>query len=97
MDKDNYTRELLLQTTDICFIFYACRLGRVKSLFLDLEEKGHPILKVMPEKLELEEKGHPIWKVMPEKLELKEKGHQIWKAMPKRLKTKEKGHQAKQS
>ena len=40
MDKDNYTGELLLQTTDICFISYACRLGRVKSLFLDLEEKG---------------------------------------------------------
>jgi hypothetical protein len=76
MDKDNYTRELLLQTTDICFISYACRLGRVKSLFLDLEEKGQLIWKVMPKKLKLEEKGQPIWKVMPERLKTKEKGHQ---------------------
>jgi hypothetical protein len=76
MDKDNYTRELLLQTTDICFISYACQLGRVKSLFLDLEEKGHHPVKVMTEKLKLEEKGHPIWKVMPERLKTKEKGHQ---------------------
>ena len=39
MDKDNYTRELLLQTTDICFISYACQLGRVKGVILELEEK----------------------------------------------------------
>jgi hypothetical protein len=58
MDKDNYARELLLQTTDICFISYACRLGRVKGVILELEEKGHHIAKVILKKLRNNEKDH---------------------------------------
>jgi hypothetical protein len=50
MDKDSDTRKLLLQTTDFCLISYACQLGRVKSLILELEEKGHQEVKVMPER-----------------------------------------------
>ena len=94
MDKDNYTRELLLQNTDFCLISYACQLGRVKGVILELEEKNHHPVKAMPEKLELKEKGHYIAKVMPKKPKTSKRGHHSVKAIPKRLRNNEKGHQA---